>query len=141
MVERSLSFFSKFKFWCSQLKRQKWQRWCSFLKGTSFPNKLVRESTKTGNEGKINHFPTANQEENKIINQAFMNLDSSCLTDFSRKNSISTKSCDNYLNVESLWSSSPLRRYHSLRNSFPEFVVFKIFLWFQKKFKSYNTIL
>ena len=53
-----------------------------------FLKKLARKSAKTGNEGKINNFPTTNQEENKISDEALMNPEipeSSTLTYFSTK--------------------------------------------------------
>lgn len=71
-----------------------------------FLKKLARKSTKTGNEGKINNFPAANQEEKKIGSEALINPNSSSLTDFSRKASLSTKNRDDHLNAESSPSSA-----------------------------------
>lgn len=76
-----------------------------------FLKKLARKSAKTGNEGKINNFPTANQEEKKISDEALLNPDSSSLTDFSSKPSFSTKNHNNRLNAESSFSSSPSRSF------------------------------
>lgn len=76
-----------------------------------FLKKLARKSAKTGNEGKINNFPAANQEEKKINDEALMNPDSSSLTDFSSKPSFSTKNRNNHLNAESSLSSSPSRSF------------------------------
>jgi len=76
-----------------------------------FLKKLARKSAKTDNEGKINNFSAANREEKKIVNEALMNPDSSSLTDFSRKASLSTKNLDNQLNAESSLSSSLSRSF------------------------------